>query len=191
MYFWRRVWRLADSPHTVAIGFAAGSFASFSPYLGGHFIIAFIAAYVVRGSLIAAAVGTAVGNPLTFPLIWFATFNVGNWILGGESKTGTIDLHHMVGRVWHEFYYGIAGVFGVAPPPSVGPDAGISNAWLEVFWPILKPMTVGGLLLGPIVGVILYFPVRLAVETYQVRRRERLVRRGLVPSPGGADEATS
>lgn len=188
-YFWRRVWRLADSPHTVAIGFAAGSFASFTPYLGCHFLIGFLAAYLVRGSLIAAAVGTAVGNPLTFPLIWFTTYNVGSWVLGRERSAETIDLHHMVGRVWDEIYYGVAGIFGVTPPADAGGDVGITNAWLEVFWPVLKPMTVGGLLIGPVVAVVLYFPVRAAVEAYQRRRRERLIRRGLVVPPPGVDKA--
>jgi len=191
MYFWRRVWRLADSPHTVAIGFSAGACASFTPFLGLHFIIAFAAAYFARGSMIAAAVGTTVGNPLTFPFIWFATFNVGNRILGGESKTTAIDLSQMVDRVWHEIYYGIAGVVGVSPPVDAGGDAGITNAWLEVVWPIIKPMTVGSVILGPVIGLVLFFPIRAGVGAYQRRRRERLVRKHLVPAPTGVDEATS
>ncbi|VAW12580.1 hypothetical protein NAS141_09886 [hydrothermal vent metagenome] len=187
-YVWRRVWRLADSPHTVAIGLAAGAFASFTPFMGFHFVVAFVAAWVVRGSMLAAAIGTSIGNPLTFPFIWYATFNIGNWILGGKAKSGDVDLTEMVGHVWNEIYFRVASVFSAAPD---GPLDGVNNAWLEVFWPLIKPMTVGGLVLGPICGAALYFPVRAAVQSYQTRRRERLIARHLVPSPRGPDQATS
>ena len=192
MYFWRRVWRLADSPHTVAIGFAAGSFASFTPFMGFHFIVGFIAAWMVRGSMLASAIGTSVGNPLTFPFIWYATFNTGNWILGGKTQSGDVDLSEMVGHVWNEIYFNVATFFGAGSAVEhIQPVQDVGNAWTGVFWPLIKPMMVGGALLGPICGLLLYFPVRAAVATYQARRRERLIARHLVPAPTGADEATS
>lgn len=173
LYLWRRIWRLTDSPHTVAIGFAVGAFASFTPFLGLHFVIAFLAAWLLRGSMLAAAFGTAVGNPLTFPLIWFGTFNTGKLILHGEAGGRSVDLSSMVERVWHEIHVGATHVIGILPAPDPALDAGITNAWLEVFWPVIKPMTVGALVLGPIAGAVLYFPVRLGVEAYQARRRAR------------------
>ena len=191
-YVWRRVWRLTDTPHTVAIGLAAGSFASFTPFMGFHFVVAFFVAWLVRGSMLAAAIGTSVGNPLTFPFIWYATYNVGNWILGGKAKSGEVDLTEMVGHVWNEIYFQVASLFNAAPGGVDGSNlAGVNNAWLEVFWPLIKPMTVGGMVLGPICGAAIYFPTRAAVKSYQTRRRKRLVARHLVPSPHGPDEATS
>ena len=38
------------------------------------------------GNLIASALGTAVGNPWTFPFIWAWIYTVGYWILGGEAN---------------------------------------------------------------------------------------------------------
>lgn len=189
MYFWRRVWRLGDSPHVVAIGFAAGSFASFTPFIGFHFIVGFVAAWIVRGSLLASAIGTSVGNPLTFPFIWLATFNLGNWILGNKSSAEPVDLGEMMGHLWNDLYFKAVTFFGAAPDVNV--PQGVDNAWLDVFWPLMKPMLVGGLILGPICGSLLYFPIKTAVNSYQTRRRERLVSRHLVPAPSGVDEATS
>jgi len=190
-YVWRRVWRLADTPHTVAIGMAAGAFASFTPFMGFHFIVAFFGAWMVRGNMLAAAIGTSIGNPLTFPFIWYATYNFGHLILGGKARSEPVDLTEMVGHVWNEIYFQIASLLGTAPTSADGSAlAGVDNAWLEVFWPLIKPMTVGGLILGPIAGALIYFPVRAAVKTYQVRRRARLAARHLAPHPHGPDRAT-
>ena len=85
-YLVHRMARLKASPHTIALGFAAGAFASFTPFVGLHFIIAGLIAFALRSSILASAIGTVVGNPLTFPFIWLATYNVGAALLGREAK---------------------------------------------------------------------------------------------------------
>ena len=57
-YVRHRVSRLSGSPHSVALGFAVGVFASFTPFMGFHFMIGFLARLLLRGSLIASAFGT-------------------------------------------------------------------------------------------------------------------------------------
>ena len=85
-YRMHRLARMKVSPHQLAIGFAAGAFASFTPFIGFHFLLAALAAFLVRGNLIASAVGTVVGNPVTFPFIWIASYNVGARMLGLSKK---------------------------------------------------------------------------------------------------------
>lgn len=41
-------------------------------------------AWVLRGNIIASAIGTAVGNPWTFPFIWAGVYWLGTTILGYE-----------------------------------------------------------------------------------------------------------
>ena len=77
-----RLSRMRVCPHRLSIGFAAGAFASFTPLIGLHFILALVLALVVRGNILASAVGTVVGNPVTFPFIWLATYQVGSRIIG-------------------------------------------------------------------------------------------------------------
>ena len=79
-YVTKRILRLTASPHAVSAGVAAGVFASFTPFLGLHFIIAFVVAYVIAGNLLAAALGTFFGNPATFPIIWASTYKVGTFM---------------------------------------------------------------------------------------------------------------
>lgn len=81
-YIGHRVRRLPGSPYNIAAGFACGAAISFTPLLGLHFVIASLGAWLLGGNLIASAIGTVVGNPWTFPIIWIASYRLGAWALG-------------------------------------------------------------------------------------------------------------
>jgi len=73
-----RVRRLSATPHAVALGFAAGAFSAITPFLGTHIVMAIAIAWIIGGSLVAAVLGTFLGNPLTYPVLWYSTYVVGN-----------------------------------------------------------------------------------------------------------------
>ena len=149
-YYAKRALRLTATPHAIAAGVAAGAFASFLPYMGFHFVIAAVLAWVLRGNLIASAIGTAVGNPLTFPFIWAATLGFGRFILYGRHPGEIAPLH--LGRALSHFDF-------------------------EQIWqPLLLPMTIGGTLLGALTALILYLVTRSATAAFAERRRARLAR---------------
>lgn len=91
-YVVHRVRRLSATPHAVALGFAAGVFAACTPFLGMHMVMAALLAWIVGGSIVAAILGTFVGNPITYPLFWVATYEVGALMLGGGTNKLRIDL---------------------------------------------------------------------------------------------------
>ena len=83
---------------------------SFTPLIGFHFILAAFIALVLRGSLLASAAGTMVGNPLTFPLIWMATFKVGNVLTGRDGHAAGLNAEDLPaaagdvsGRLWEMY----------------------------------------------------------------------------------------
>ncbi len=80
-YYKLKLARLPASPHAVASGFACGSMVSFTPLLGLHFILAIVFAYLIRGNIVAALLGTIVGNPVTFPFIWGLIYKVGAFVI--------------------------------------------------------------------------------------------------------------
>jgi len=168
-YFGKRVLRLTATPHAIALGFAAGAFASCTPLVGFHFLTAFGLAFVVRGNLIASALGTAIGNPLTFPFIWAFTYKIGQWILHGQAPKADPQ------QVHQQFKHGLF------------------DSSLDSLWPMLKPMFVGGVPLGLFVGTISYAVVYKSVEVYQRRRKLSLAAKGsgLYPAPGPATEDDS
>jgi len=145
-YVLKRLLRLSGTPHAIALGVAAGVFASFTPFVGFHFVIGAIIAWLIGGNLIASALGTFIGNPVTFPFIWASTFTVGNWMLGVErADILALDL-----------------------------NARTFNQSLEVLLPIFKPMLVSGIPLGIIAGMAFYFPMVWCINLYQERRRNSL-----------------
>ena len=80
-YIIHRLARLDDSSQRLARGFASGVAISFTPLFGGHLVLAAALAWLTRGNIIAALLGTLVGNPVTFPLMWAVTYPSGLWLL--------------------------------------------------------------------------------------------------------------
>ena len=152
-YLMLRVLRLTASPHVIAMGVAAGSFASFTPFLGFHFVIAFAICFFTRGSYVAAATGTFFGNPLTFPFIWGAVLAAGRWVLYGPSREG-------------------------APPLKV-PELSADMIWnsFDVVWPVIKAMAVGSLPVGIPIAFVIYLVVRQMARIYQKSRLKMLTDR--------------
>lgn len=97
-YFSHRLRRLPGTPYVIAAGFASGAAVSMLPLPGLHFLLGALLAWCLRASILASMIGTIVGNPWTFPLIWIWTFRCGNWILGnrGEESVRTLSLSHVL-----------------------------------------------------------------------------------------------
>ena len=72
-----KVYRIRDFPESVAIGLSWGVAVSFTPLLGFHLIICYLGTWLMRGNLIAATVGTIIGNPWTFPFFFYINYNIG------------------------------------------------------------------------------------------------------------------
>ena len=69
--------RIKDFPESVAIGLSWGVAVSFTPLLGFHLIICYLGTWIMRGNIIAATVGTIVGNPWTFPVFFYVDYKIG------------------------------------------------------------------------------------------------------------------
>ena len=155
-YFTKRVLRLTASTHAVSAGIAAGVFASFTPFLGMHVVIACAVAYFIAGNFIAAAIGTFFGNPLTFPFIWAATYNVGSFVLHGEMRGENNGLHSLL----HTDYWAVG-------------LQGILDVVLGIWEPVIKPMAIGAVPCGVVFGIVSYLVTRWAVVLYRNAKRAK------------------
>ena len=84
LYLMLRVLRLRSTDYALAAGFASGIFASFTPLIGLHLLIACCIAWLIGGNMLMSVIGTAIGNPWTFPLIWALIYAVGSLLIGQD-----------------------------------------------------------------------------------------------------------
>ena len=95
IYLMMRILRIRSSDYSLSAGFAAGVAVSFTPLIGFHFILGIALAWLIRGNMIMSMIGTAVGNPWTFPLIWVLIYAVGSSVLGrAPSETDVTVLSY-------------------------------------------------------------------------------------------------
>ena len=72
--------RIKGTPQALSLGLATGIAVSFTPFIGLHALLAIFISWVIGGSMAAALIGTLFGNPWTFPIIWYFTFEIGQFI---------------------------------------------------------------------------------------------------------------
>ena len=92
LFYFLKLIRVKDTQDKLAKGFACGSMVSFTPFMGFHFLLAIIFAYIFRGNIVASLIGTFVGNPFTFPFIWIFIYKVGNLFFKNEQNS-SIELN--------------------------------------------------------------------------------------------------
>ncbi len=129
-YILHRLKRLPGKPHSIAAGFAWGVAVSFTPLVGFHFAIAGLIAWAIGGNVVAAIIGTAVGNPGTFPLIWLGVYRLGSLVLGGDIGD-TLSEGLTLTYIWDH-------PLAVLVPMAVGSIPAGAVAWLVVYWPVRR-----------------------------------------------------
>lgn len=88
-HFITRFKQLNGDPHYVALGMAIGVFISVTPTIPFHTVIALAMAFILRGSKAAAAIGVWFSNPITIPLFYKGSYDVGVSILGNSAPFST------------------------------------------------------------------------------------------------------
>ena len=158
-YFKHRLGRIPGSPYEIAAGFACGAAISFSPLVGLHFILGAIWAWLIRANIISSAIGTALGNPWTFPFIWIWIYQCGLWLGAGYGNT-TMDVTQL----------DFQALFGNMMEAMLSGDL---EFLIETAGPVLWPMLVGSVPSIVVIWVAVYFPLKAMVESYQKARFQR------------------
>jgi uncharacterized protein (DUF2062 family) len=151
--------RISGSPHAVAAGLAIGVVSAWTPFLGLHIAFAIPFAYLIGGSMVAAALGTTFANPITCPIIWPLTWKIGEVMLG-QSAAGNdnLDLGALVAHL----------------------------DFTQLWRPILEPMLIGSLPPGLLCGIVIYAITYFGIRSFRNRRLQRLTARaGVLKSMQG------
>ncbi len=159
-YYRHRIFRTGDSTYKITAGLATGAAVSWSPFLGTHFLQALFLSWLLKANLLAGFIGTAWGNPWTFPVMFFLSYKLGAWLCGLFGLERIVSLPDR-----DDFSYFM--------------DHPLLFLDYLFAYPLhlLLPLTIGGylfaLLFWPLTYVTLYYPVRLARRTYRLQRMKR------------------
>ncbi len=155
--------RLPGTPYSLAAGFACGAAISFTPFVGLHIVLSATIALIIRANILSSAIGTAVGNPWTFPFIWIWIYEVGLWMGAGHphNLTESIDFISLFGTTVEAFLR-----FDMV-------------YLLQAAWPVWWPMFVGGIPTGILVWLAFYFSLKPVLYSYRINRGRRRGRKRL------------
>jgi uncharacterized protein (DUF2062 family) len=158
LYYLYRLKRRPGSPEFIAMGFACGVAINFWPILFTHFVFGFILCRILRGDILAMFMGTLLGNPWTFAIVYPMMYKIGKAFLGLRPTHNMDSLdsaEEVLSRIW--------------------PIHSWDNL-LHAFQDIIIPMMIGGFLLAVPTAIISYYLTRNALRVYQTQRLKRLQR---------------
>ena len=152
-YFGKRILRIRATPHALALGFAIGVFAAFTPP-GIHVPLAVFIAWAVGANMISAALATAISNPFTFIPIGAMDLKVGHLFFGHHGGPN-VPLESIMPMMMH---MNLGGMWG----------------------PFFKPFLLGSVLLGVGFAIPAYFAVYFAAKSFETNKRQRAERKAAI-----------
>ena len=166
-YLFQRVVRLPGTSASIAIGVASGVAASFLPFVGLHFLIAALLAILLRGNVLASAIGTFFGNPWTFLFIWVSDYRLGLWLLkqsGHGDQFVALNLQQLaeIMTISMHFFTFSGDVH-----------------WQQVAGPfeqVFLPMTIGGTVLAIFSWFVTFVICNYALLGWRAHRAKRLAK---------------
>lgn len=142
-----RTIRLSDATHKIALGLTFGTLVSFTPFVGTHFIQAGFFAYIFRANILAALIGTFIGNPWTLPFMWWSAITFGSFLFK---------------------------LFGLPAKDSLPSDINFHIVWDIITHEPLRiflPWCVGSYLIWFLIGPLLYFGFYYSVRGAKAARK--------------------
>ena len=150
-----RLGRVRTLPRKLALGAAAGVFVAVLPIPGLQLAAAAALAWLVRGHHGAALLATFAANPVTYPLIWLASYVVGATILGTPLSNATHDIDSISDLMAQSLY-------------ASGPATPSLMTAIRAVLPAMTTLAVGAVPLAAAAAAMAYLAVR-----HLLRRRDR------------------
>ena len=159
-----RILHADDPPHRLALGVALAIFVTFTPTIGFQSMLVVALAWIFGGNKLVGLPLIWLSNPATFVPIYYPSYRIGRWILGGPpvSWGWWKDLTH---------------------PPD-GMLEAMRFYWsriVEIIW----PLTLGCLVVATPLALASYWLTYHLVGKYRAireRRKERLAEAAEAPS---------
>jgi uncharacterized protein (DUF2062 family) len=161
-YVIHRMRRLPDSPHRVARGVFAGCLIGFLPLPGMQFLGAAGLAWLMRGNILAALLGTFNSNPITTPFFAVGAITLGHWALGINTPLTAEAIGQAFADAGIDFWHNFLALF----TPEVMHWEGLIQFWNTVYLPYF----IGALVPGFFLSLGFYYLTIPLVAAYQKSR---------------------
>jgi uncharacterized protein (DUF2062 family) len=145
---------LKGKPKEIAKGFATGVAVSFTPFVGFHLLLSLFITKITKQNATASALGTLVGNPWTFPFIWYVTLHTGRFILYKNEISYDVDFKSLFKELFHAVL-------------TLDFDAFISDIWPEFY-----PMLIGCIPFCIVVWAIVYHSIYHVLKGKNKKEKE-------------------
>ena len=160
-----RILHVDDSPQRMARGIAAGFFVAYIPILGLHMLLALLLAQLLRANKALALIAVWICNPLTFVLIYYPCYRLGNFLLPFFHDRPQVELDQIQELIDETFSlnYVILNLF-------------TTDYWKQVatvFTKIGLETFIGGIILGTIAAKISYWITYYFIIGYRTRKQTR------------------
>jgi hypothetical protein len=148
-YAYLRVVRIKAPAESIALGLALGVFAGALPFLSLQMVIAVSLAFLLRGNIIAAALGTWWSNPFNWAIIFPLLYMLGKVFV--PIDVSHLSMHELINLPFLEL--------------------------VQRGWKWLLITTLGGVIAGVPLAMASYFVTLRAVRVYHDRRARRRLER--------------
>ena len=152
---WFNVVSLNDSPHSIALGVAIGTFIAYLPIVGIQMVLSAFAAWILRANVAASLAPAWITNPVTIVPIFF-----GLYVLGGFFTGDAMTYAEMESIVEAINAAGIGTWDGIKQTCSL-----MAHVWV--------PMAIGGTIIGGLNAALFYWLTLVFVRRYQRMRAQR------------------
>ena len=147
--------RIDASPHGLALGLSLGIFMATTPFLGLQVCGAMGLAWLFGGNVPAAVIGTFWANPVTCPLLWMASYQLGAALLQIDDAIN---------------FAGLSDGINAIVAAMMTPGASMVAVAYQLLWPVAKPLTLGAVLIGTLSAIVFYCLARQAIVLLRTGR---------------------
>lgn len=168
---WRRRWRVLvldllgreESPERVAAAIGMGVAIGFSPFVGLHFALALLLAFLFKLNKLDALLGTLVGNVPTWGVIFPLGYRLGRWVLRYDRHTvPRMNFQPLLHSDFTWIFHPVETLHMVFGRHSLGPR--------------LLSFGVGTMILAILLGLAAYFAARAVLLIYHRRHPKVAIR---------------
>ncbi len=169
-YVVHRMRRLPDKPHRIARGVFAGCLIGFLPLPGLQFVGAAVLAWLMRGNIFAALLGTFNSNPVTTPFFAMGAIALGHWMLDIHTPLTPEMIGDAFAQAGIDLWHNVIALF----TPERMHWQGLMQFWSDIY----VPYFIGALIPGTVLSAGFYYLTIPIVRAYQHTRAAKAKERG-------------